>query len=252
MPCEESDSVSSSVICNDQHKPPAKQLRLESDHDILSYMSVAKTVSNKYQLTIQCFVPENTYKFPKDANIGHSFQYRWLAKYPWLRYSKRADGEFCLACAFFQSSNFCSDPNVLVTTPLTDFKRALEKLDQHSNRAYHKFAIVKMNEFVKVMTRRQGNIQVQLDDACAAQIAKNRQKIQSIVETVILCGRQNILLRGHRDSMLDLSMMRPQAMVIFGHCCSFEQLQVIWFLEIILHMPLEMHIIIPLLMCKIK
>ena len=29
-------------------------------------------------------------------------------------------------------------------------------------------------------------------------------------------------------------------MVIFGHYCSFEQLQVIWFLEIILHMPLEM------------
>ena len=60
-----------------------------------------------------------------------------------------------------------------------------------------------MDEFVKVMAGRQGNIQVQLDDACAAQISKNWQKIQSIVETVILCGRQHISLRGHRDSMLD-------------------------------------------------
>ena len=116
MPCEESDSISSSVICSDRHQPPAKQLHLESDHDILSYMSlpsVAKTDSNKYQLIIQYFVSENTYKFPKDANTGHSFQYWRLAKYPWFTYSKTADSGFCLACVlFFQSSNFCSDPNV--------------------------------------------------------------------------------------------------------------------------------------------
>ena len=30
-------------------------------------------------------------------------------------------------------------------------------------------------------------------------VAQNRLKLQSIVETVILCGRQGIALRGHRD-----------------------------------------------------
>ena len=30
-------------------------------------------------------------------------------------------------------------------------------------------------------------------------IAKNKQKLKSIVETILLCGRQEIALRGHRD-----------------------------------------------------
>ena len=165
--------------------------------------SVDKTDDKKYQLIVDHFVPDATFKFPKDTNSGRSFQYnfRWLAKYPWLRYSEKADGGFCLACVlFFQSSNFCSEPGLLVYTPLTDFKRALGKLDHHSDRVYHKAAIVKMDEFVKVMAGRQPNIQSQLDDVCAAQISQNQQKIKSI----ILCGRQNISLRGHRDSSLDL------------------------------------------------
>ena len=62
-----------------------------------------------------------------------------------------------------------------------------------------------MDAFIKVMTGRKQNIQSQLDDICAAQIAENCQKIKSIiVETIILCGRQNIPLRGNRDSALDL------------------------------------------------
>ena len=54
------------------------------------------------------------------------------------------------------------------------------------------------------MSGRQLNIQSQLDRILATRIAENRQKIKSIVETIILCGQQNIPLRGHRDSMLDL------------------------------------------------
>lgn len=61
-----------------------------------------------------------------------------------------------------------------------------------------------MDAFIKVMTGRKQNIQSQLDEIRAAQIAENRQKIKSIVKTIIFCGRQNVPLRGHRDSALDL------------------------------------------------
>ena len=54
------------------------------------------------------------------------------------------------------------------------------------------------------MSGRQLNIQSQLDSILATRIAENRQKIKSIVKTIILCGQQNIPLRGRRDSMLDL------------------------------------------------
>ena len=61
-----------------------------------------------------------------------------------------------------------------------------------------------MDEFTKVMSGRQLNIQSQLDSIRATTISENRQKLKSIVETIILCGRQNFPLRGHRDSTLDL------------------------------------------------
>ena len=47
-------------------------------------------------------------------------------------------------------------------------------------------------------------MQSQLDNIRAAHIAKNHQKIKSIVETIMFCGQQNVPLRGHRDSALDL------------------------------------------------
>lgn len=105
---------------------------------------IFQTISHSPQLTklmtqrsmfgviVDHFVPAAMYKFPKASN-GRSFQYKWLSKYPWLRYSEKADGGFCVACVLFShSSSFRSDPRILVNTPLTDFKRALEKLNHHA------------------------------------------------------------------------------------------------------------------------
>ena len=65
-------------------------------------------------------------------------------------------------------------------------------------------ATVKLDEFTKVMSGRQLNIQSQLHSILATRISENRPKLKSIVETIVLCGQQNIPLRGHRDSTLDL------------------------------------------------
>ena len=35
-------------------------------------------------------------------------------------------------------------------------------------------------------------------------VYSNRQKLASIIKTILLCGRQNITPRGHRDSATDL------------------------------------------------
>lgn len=43
------------------------------------------------------------------------------------------------------------------------------------------------------------SIENQLDTARTRQILENRKNISSVIETIILCGQQNIPLRGHRD-----------------------------------------------------
>ena len=100
--------------------------------------------------------------------------------------------------------NFRSDPGVLVTKPLSNFQKALEILNKHDNKPFHRSSVVQMEEFLKVMMNEQPSIRRRLSEATAQQISTNRQKLCSIVETVVLCGRQNIPLRGHRDSAMDI------------------------------------------------
>ena len=40
----------------------------------------------------------------------------------------------------------------------------------------------------------------------AERIAANCKKLTSIIKTIVLCGHQNIALRGHWDSAIDLEM----------------------------------------------
>ncbi len=198
---EDSNSSSSDDDCG----PPTKQSRLQSRQEIASFATLpSRDKASMYQLITNCFVPESEYKFPKSA-CGRSFQHQWLVRYPWLKYSKQEDGGLCLPCVLFAKSatSFGSDPGGLVTTPLTNFKHALKRLGNHAEYAYHKTAVVRMDEFVKVMRGKQPDIRSQLDAMTATTIASNRQKLRSIIETVLLCGRQNIALRGHRDSGLD-------------------------------------------------
>ena len=61
-----------------------------------------------------------------------------------------------------------------------------------------------MGTFVKVMSGKQDSISVHLNNTAKDLIARNRRNLQSIIDTIILCGRQNIPLCGHRDTALDL------------------------------------------------
>ena len=163
--------------------------------------------STKYTLLTSHFKPPFDYQFPKNAADGRSFQSQWLTLFPWLVYSKLANGGFCLSCVLFArpgSGYHGSNPGVLVSRALTNFKKAMDTLKAHAQKSYHKAAIVQAEEFRKTMSGQQPDIQQRLSNALSDRIALNRQKLSSIMKTVLLCGRQNIVLRGHRDSLLDL------------------------------------------------
>ena len=185
--------------------PPEKQPRISPDSsDIGVYTRFTSSVTDhdRYQLIVHHFVPDPSYKFPKHTD-GRSFQHQWLVKYPWLKFSEQVNGGYCLPCVLFsRSENFRSDPGVLVKSPLTKFKNALEILNKHLDKSYHKTAVVKMDESVKVMMGQQQSLRVQLNESAVQLIASNRRKLRSIVETILLCGRQNIPLHGHMDSGL--------------------------------------------------
>ena len=92
------------------------------------------------------------------------------------------------------------DP-IHVSRPLTAFKKALEMLRKHSDKEHHKSAIVRTDEFQRTMSGQQHSIQQRLSQSLADRISNNRQKVESIIKMIVLCGRQNIT---HRDSALDI------------------------------------------------
>lgn len=150
------------------------------------------------------FKPHVNYTFPKSAN-GRAFQHRWLLHYPWLVYSRQENGGFCLPCVLFATRGYHgSDPGVLVSRPMTTFTKALELLRKHADKVYHKLAVVRAEEFLKVMRNQQPPIHTRLNQAMADRVRANWQKLTSIFETVAFCGRQNIPLRGHRDNATDV------------------------------------------------
>lgn len=89
---------------------------------------------------------------------------------------------------------------VLVTKPLTNFKKATEKLDEHFHgKQFHKTAMEAAMVFIKIQRGKSLSIDKQLVRQRRECVARNRLILRSIVETIILCGRQGVALRGHRD-----------------------------------------------------
>lgn len=69
-----------------------------------------------------------------------------------------------------------------------------------SLKTYHCNAVCSSNEFVQFMKGKRLSVDLLLNDEKRKQIQENRQKLIPIIEAVILCGRQELPLRGHRDS----------------------------------------------------
>ena len=74
---------------------------------------------------------------------------------------------------------FHGDPTVLVSNLLVNFKKALEIMDKHERKDYHKDAVVKMETFVKLISSKEDSISVQLNNAAKDLVARNRKKLQS-------------------------------------------------------------------------
>ena len=104
------------------------------------------------------------------------------------------------------SSSCGNEPGVLVQSPLTNYVKAFELLSKHSSKDYYKAAITRADQFLKVMTGQKPNIHHRVDQNLSDNVARNCQKLRSIVSTILYCGRQNILLHNHNDSFTTIEL----------------------------------------------
>lgn len=142
------------------------------------------------------------YKFPvkQEGTIMRSFQFSWLVKNNWLVYSKSNYGAFCKYCMLFgKSTSHNADVGILVNRPFTKWKKALEAFKNHSASQYHLNSRLDADAFIQIYRNKTCNVQELADSSMKKKVSENSKKLISIVKTVILHGRENIPLRGHRE-----------------------------------------------------
>ncbi|CAH1983061.1 unnamed protein product [Acanthoscelides obtectus] len=131
-------------------------------------------------------------------------QRTWLKRFNWLAYSKAKDGTYCKFCVLFANEFTGKGQHqklgALVTMPFRKWKDAIDKFTSHSNSEYHKFSCLAAENFMKVDSRRMEDITVMLDSQKRKEREQNRASLKPIIDTIILCGENEIPLRGHRDS----------------------------------------------------
>ena len=136
------------------------------------------------------------------------FQESWLVYFKWLVYSPSAKGGYCKYCVLFfaKDNSTRTKPGVLVATPFTNFRKATGKdgiLTSHEKLQYHKDAMMAGSEFKGCLNNPEQTVPFMMSASNQSQYEINIHILRSIVDTVLLCGKQNISLRGHRDTFSD-------------------------------------------------
>ena len=109
-------------------------------------------------------------------------------------------GGICLPCVLFGNETTFERLGKLFKSPLKLWTSAASKLSAHKKRSKkYKNSITDFQLFkVSMQSKRRDN-----DELLFAQLQKrvkeNREKISPIVKCILLCGKTNQALRGHRD-----------------------------------------------------
>ncbi|KAF0707451.1 zinc finger MYM-type protein 1-like [Aphis craccivora] len=158
--------------------------------------------------------PDSNYTFPIKifGKKGRKFNLSWLQRWNWLAYSDLENGVFCKYCVSFYKKEGAgkgmhSPPKSFVHQPFVNWKDAIEYFKIHESNEYHKFSMVKVAEFLKIVDKKQNDVYIQLHKRNESEIKRNRDILKVIIKILILCGRQGLALRGGRDSgSLDLNL----------------------------------------------
>ena len=179
------------------------QQRPSHANDIGNHYNLVNSMfdGQKYDLLCNVWKPSIGFNFPPSSS-GRRFQIKWLDEFKWLTYSSLLDGAFCLNCVLFggESTHNASKLSCLFKQPFRSWAVAIRRFHDHAAKsAVHKTATLRCCQFKAVMENKESSIKVKCDTAVLRQVELNRKKLLPIVEAIILCGRQNIPLRGHRD-----------------------------------------------------
>ena len=171
--------------------------KVKSPADFTTAMQ-SLTAAQKYELLTKHKVPHKDHVFPTQylGGCNRNFRLTWLSEHPWMIYSEKVDGIFCIVCAIF-----CTDSSkgYFVNKPFRVWNKKSEKTKEHVNSLYHQKCMELADNLKHTIEHPQMAITSQIDDRKAANIEHNRSILKSLASAVLFCGRQCIALRGDTE-----------------------------------------------------
>ena len=123
----------------------------------------------------------------------------WFIDNPWLRYSEKGDSVYCAPCRFLGPQSGSSKEKTFGVSPVTDWSNISKLIQRHTTMKSHENSMSTAEDFINVMEGKTKSIKRQVSSHHDKTVTKNRQTLGIIIETIILCGNQNMALRGHEE-----------------------------------------------------
>ena len=128
----------------------------------------------------------------------------WLKYYPLMHYSPFSDGVYCRACIVFSPYRVGGqDLGNFVLQPFRYWTKTTNRATEHANTEYHRNAMAMMAEFLAKYKTPSQAINAVLSSQVRHTMETNQKVIESLLRIIILCGKQGLALRDHRDDGID-------------------------------------------------
>ena len=146
-----------------------------------------------------------------------AFNSMWYKSFPWLEYSVSLDAAFCYPCRLFKCGvGGGRSEQAFSKTGFRNWKNAIGKagtISCHNACISHKQVMVSWKEY-SANSKNQTTVRHRLDSTQKQLISDNRHYISTIIEVLLVCAKQNLALRGHRES--DDSLNRGNFLAILS------------------------------------
>jgi len=175
------------------------------ENAINNFLGVALTDAERRMVLFNYWSPPSGFSFPY-VTVGaqnRSLQKQWLNEFTWLAYSNIYNGAFCKWCVGFAPqtvSRSAKLPGSLVSGPHCNYKKAKEHYNNHQNCHYHKLCEVMFDNFVQTDADKSIDVRNALNSSRQKAVEENQNRFFHIIRTIEFYGRQEIPLRGRRDT----------------------------------------------------
>ena len=126
------------------------------------------------------------------------FKHKWLKDNSWHVYSKELKGGLCKVCILFDKADEINR-GIFVKRAYQDLNKPEKVLEQHAQAEYHNDPMIRAQQFIDSYENPTENINY--DPNMQTRYEKNTQIFMRIIDAVLICARQEIVLRTRRYNL---------------------------------------------------